>query len=136
MRLVLDASVAAKWFSNEDLTDRAVRVRDAFLDGRIELCAPQHIVYEVGNSVWKNKSLGPDDSIRAIESLLAIEIELIMLDPKSAGQAMKLARDLNVTYYDAIYVQISVMRKIPLLTADARLFNAAKNAIHLKEYTV
>jgi predicted nucleic acid-binding protein len=136
LKFVLDASVAAKWFSNEELTDKAVRVRDAFLDGRIDLCAPQHIVYEVGNSVWKNKSLSFDDSIRAIESLLVIDIELIMLDPKSAGQAMKLARDLNVTYYDATYAQISIMRKIPLLTADARLFNATKNAIHLKDYTV
>jgi predicted nucleic acid-binding protein len=136
LRLVLDASVAAKWFSNEDLTDRAVSVRDAFLDGRIGLCAPQHILYEVGNSVWKNKSLGLDDSIKAVESLLAMEIELIMLDSEAAGQSMRLARDIGVTYYDAVYAQISAMRKIPLLTADRRLFEAARNTVHLKDYTV
>ncbi len=134
MRLVLDASVAAKWFSNEDLTDKAVRVRDAFLDGRIDLCAPQHILYEVGNSVWKNKGLNLEDSITAVESLLAMEMELVMLNSEAAGQAMKLARDLGITYYDAVYVQISATLQIPLLTADRKLFEAANNTVHLRNY--
>ncbi len=136
MRFVLDASVAVKWFSNEDFTDKAVRVRDAFLGGKIDLCAPQHILYEVGNSVWKNKSLDLGDSIKAVESFLAIEIELVTLDSEAASQSMKLARDIGVTYYDAVYVQISAMRKIPLLTADRRLFEVAQNAVHLKDYVV
>lgn len=134
MRLVLDASVAAKWFSNEDLTDRAVMVRDAFLDGKIDLCAPEHLLYEVGNSVWKNKSLDIDDSIKAIESLLEMAIDLINLDSKTAGWAMKIARELGLTYYDAMYVQVSAMLGIPLLTADRVLFETAKNTIHLRDY--
>lgn len=134
MRLVLDASVASKWFSNEELTDKAVKVRDAFLDGKIDLCAPEHLLYEVGNSVWKNKSLDTDDSIKAIASLLEMEIDLIRLDSKTAGQAMKVARELGLTYYDAVYVQVSVMLGIPLLTADRVLFETAKNTIHLRNY--
>ncbi len=134
MRLVLDASVASKWFSNEELTDKAVKVRDAFLDGKIDLCAPEHLLYEVGNSVWKNKSLDTDDGIKAIASLLEMEIDLIRLDSKTAGQAMKVARELGLTYYDAVYVQVSVMLGIPLLTADRVLFETAKNTIHLRNY--
>jgi predicted nucleic acid-binding protein len=134
LRLVLDASVASKWFSNEELTDKAVKVRDAFLDGKIDLCAPEHLLYEVGNSVWKNKSLDTDDSIKAIASLLEMEIDLIRLDSKTAGQAMKVARELGLTYYDAVYVQVSVMLGIPLLTADRVLFETAKNTIHLRNY--
>jgi predicted nucleic acid-binding protein len=134
LRLVFDASVAAKWFSNEELTDKAVKVRDAFLDGKIDLCAPEHLLYEVGNSVWKNKSLDTDDSIKAIASLLEMEIDLIRLDSKTAGQAMKVARELGLTYYDAVYVQVSVMLGIPLLTADRVLFETAKNTIHLRNY--
>jgi predicted nucleic acid-binding protein len=134
LRLVLDASVASKWFSNEELTDKAVKVRDAFLDGKIDLCAPEHLLYEVGNSVWKNKSLDTDDGIKAIASLLEMEIDLIRLDSKTAGQAMKVARELGLTYYDAVYVQVSVMLGIPLLTADRVLFETAKNTIHLRNY--
>lgn len=136
MRLVLDASVAAKWFSNEDLTDKAVMVRDAFLDGTVDLCAPQHILYEVGNSIWKNKRLSLDDSINAVKSLVAMEIELVMLDAEVAGKSMRLARDLGVAFYDAVYAQISMMQNTPLLTADAKLFETAENTIHLKDYTV
>ena len=56
-RFTLDASVAAKWFNNEDLTNKAVQVRDAFIEGMIELLAPEHLVYEVANAIWKNKAL-------------------------------------------------------------------------------
>jgi predicted nucleic acid-binding protein len=126
MRLVLDANVAAKWFSNEELTDKAVKVRDEFLDGKIDLCAPEHLLCEVGNSVWKNKSLDTDDSIKAVESLLVMTIDLVRLDSKAAGQAMNLARDLGITYYDAVYAHVSTMLGIPLLTADKVLFETAK----------
>lgn len=134
MRLVLDASVAAKWFSNEELTDKAVNVRDAFLDGKIDLCAPEHLLYEVGNSVWKNKNLDIDDRIRAVESLLEMAIDLIRLDSKTAGQTMKIAHQLGLTYYDAVYAQLSMMLGIPLLTADKILFEAAKNTMHLRDF--
>lgn len=134
MRFVLDASVAAKWFSNEDLTDKAMLVRDAFLDGKVSLYAPEHLLYEVGNSVWKNKALDVNDSVTAIESLVEMKMDLISLDIKTAGRAMMLARKLGLTYYDAVYACISEILDIPLLTADRMLFRAAKNAIYLKEY--
>ena len=37
--LVIDASTAAKWFLEEEDSDRALSLRDAHIDGRIELTA-------------------------------------------------------------------------------------------------
>jgi len=45
--LVIDASTAAKWFLEEEDSDRALSLRDAHIDGRIELTAPDLIVYEL-----------------------------------------------------------------------------------------
>ena len=55
MRLVVDASVAAKWFNAEDLSDKAAKVKDAHVRGDVELIASTHIIYEVANSIWKQQ---------------------------------------------------------------------------------
>jgi predicted nucleic acid-binding protein len=48
-RLVVDASVAAKWLVTEPLSDRAL----ALLGGANELIAPDLLLPEVGNILWK-----------------------------------------------------------------------------------
>ena len=50
MTLVVDASVALKWFVDEDGSDRAV----ALLDGDEPLIAPDLVVAEVCNAAWKS----------------------------------------------------------------------------------
>jgi predicted nucleic acid-binding protein len=57
VKLVIDASVAAKWFNLEELSDKAADIKEAYVKGDLELAAPTHIIYEVGNSIWKNKQL-------------------------------------------------------------------------------
>jgi len=134
---VLDASVAAKWFNNEHLTDRAVKVRDAFVKGRVELCAPEHLIYEVGNAIWKNKEIGAWDCASAITNLIDIDINLVRLDSNLASQSMRTARDLQVSYYDAVYIQLSDHLDIPLLSADDKLILKIKkdcDFLHLKDF--
>jgi len=48
---VLDASVLIKWFSNEEYTDRALKLRDDFLQGYTELVVPDLLLYEVSNAL-------------------------------------------------------------------------------------
>ena len=48
-KVVVDASVAAKWFLPEIHSPAAERL----LDPSIVLCAPDLIVPELGNIVWK-----------------------------------------------------------------------------------
>ena len=134
---VLDASVAAKWFNNEGLTDRAIKVRDAFVNGKAELYAPEHLVYEIGNAIWKNKEIGLEDCASAMATLVDIEINLIKLDSSLASQSIKIARDLQISYYDAVYVQLSNQLDMPLLTADEELVSRIKKSYsyrHLKDF--
>lgn len=50
-RYVADASVILKWFSQtgESELGKAIRLRDDYKDGTIELYAPELLVYEVAN---------------------------------------------------------------------------------------
>lgn len=132
---MLDASVAAKWFSNEDLTDKAIKVRDAFVAGKVELYAPEHLIYEVANAIWKNKEIAVEDCTSAITTLIDIDINLVKLDSRLASQSIRTARNLRISYYDAVYVELSNQLGMALLTADEKLVSKIKNHyLHLKDF--
>jgi len=136
MRLIVDASVVAKWFNIEELSNKAVEVKDAFVVGTLELVAPIHIIYEVGNSIWKNKQLTEEDASDAIASLLRIDLQLLAPDMERARRAMEIARLKKTTFYDAAYLQAAEELKTTLLTADETQMAAGKGivkTIHLRE---
>lgn len=137
MSLVIDASVAAKWYNVERLSERAAEVKEAYVKGDLQLAAPFHIIYEVGNSIWKNKQLTAQDANEAIASLLRLGMEL--LEPKTEGtcRAMEIARIKKATFYDALYIQAAEELDTALLTADELQIVASKGitkVIHLKDY--
>lgn len=136
--MVIDASVVAKWFNNEHLTDKALEIKDGFIDRKFELYSPEHLLYEVGNSIWKNKALSVEDSISSISDLIDIGINLKGLDHEMASNAMKTAKDYFITFYDALYVQLSAGLDIPFVSADVKLLSKIegkqKLAVHLKDY--
>ena len=57
MRLVVDASVAVKWFVEEEYTTDAVRL----LEQGHQLYAPRLLASEVGNTLWRKVRTGELD---------------------------------------------------------------------------
>lgn len=49
--IVLDASVAVKWFTEEKNTDLALEIRDCYFEEDLTLYAPDLIIYEVENAL-------------------------------------------------------------------------------------
>ena len=49
MKIVLDASVVAKWFIEEEDTEKAIEIRDKFVRGEIKILVPSLLIYEIGN---------------------------------------------------------------------------------------
>ncbi len=136
MSLILDASVAAKWFNFEELSDRAVEFKQAFVEGDVELAAPAHIIYEVGNAIWKNPQLTDRDASDAIISLTRLGLDLLQPTMKRSARVMEIARTKKTTFYDAAYLQAAEELKRTLLTADQAQVAAAKGiakTIHLKD---
>lgn len=114
---VVDASVARKWFIDEEDADKA----ELLLRSR-ELIAPAIILSEVGNGLWSKRSnsnidrdLGRD-LIGELPQLLKeiVPIEGLMRD------AMQFAFDLDHPIYDCIYLALAIQRRLPLVTADKR----------------
>lgn len=120
--VVVDASVAMKWFVDEDDTDRA----EALLKADIAV-APALILSEVGNGIWsKRQSSGIDRAAasRFVCNLPQLLREVVALD-ELMEDAMKLAFDLDHPVYDCVYLALARSREIPLVTADKRFIAKA-----------
>ena len=91
--------------------------------------------YELGNILWKEYTLrrliGLEEAVRRAEQIAKI-LEVIQLENiKSAEEfkeVMKLAAQLDLTFYDASYLYLAKKTGMPLVTEDKELLEKAKNA--------
>ena len=135
--IVVDASVAIKWYSIEQHTDKALAMREDYARQKIDLVAPYLLLYEVGNALRYNTDFGLEDVRSALRDLLAMQINFRMLDERMCEDAVELAYMLGLTFYDVSYVVLSRVEKCPLYTADDRLLSKAGDEMvtHLEDYS-
>jgi predicted nucleic acid-binding protein len=129
--LVVDASVAIKWFLPEPHDDHAARLRKP----ETGLDAPDLIFAEVGNALWKRVRRGeltPAVAGRIIAALSRMPIETYP-SRQLAGAALQIACTTGITAYDALYVATALLTDSRLVTADRRLFEAARGRALLRE---
>lgn len=65
MLVIIDSSVVAKWFFGEDLSTKAITVRQNWLGSKLDLLAPDLILTEVSNIIWKKQRLGLISNLEA-----------------------------------------------------------------------
>ncbi len=132
MAFVLDSSVALAWL----LPDEGSQSTDALAD-RLErepAVVPAIWPLEVGNALLMAQRRGrltekEVDRLLSVIAELPVEIEPGALDER-LGAIMSLARKLELTSYDAAYLELAKRRMIPLATVDLRLRKAsARTAI-------
>jgi predicted nucleic acid-binding protein len=119
---VLDASVAVKWFVDEDASDKARLLRDSFVRGQSELVAPDLLKYELANALRSHPIAVVDRStlLRAMDALDNYQF-LITPSKETWALAIELSYSTPISLYDGVYVGLSQMLKSPLVTADQKL---------------
>ncbi|MCL5264494.1 MAG: type II toxin-antitoxin system VapC family toxin [Chloroflexi bacterium] len=124
-KLVVDANVAAKWYVPELDSEAA----SAILDRGDPLFAPDLIIAEFGNVVWKKVSKGELGQSEAVEIIRAfISSSPVVLRPATVflSAAFDIAIRYNVTVYDALYLAVALDESCPLVIADKRLGQALR----------
>jgi predicted nucleic acid-binding protein len=124
MPYVIDASVAVKWYLAEVYQTEAILI----LDSDEILLAPDLLISEVGNIIWKKvrlKELSKNEAHEIITSFARVT-ERVQIIPGSSllEPAFEIATAYDRTVYDALYVGLAVVHKCQLVTADRRLFNS------------
>ena len=125
MTLIIDASVAIKWFVEEPGSDMARRL---LTSGPDHLEAPELLVAEVCNAAWKSQRLGQVSVLQF--DLITSRIEAMFgrlwsLGPL-ASRASGLAKQLDHPVYDCFYLALSEARRTRLVTADGKLLSRLK----------
>ncbi len=119
MTVVVDASVALKWFIEEEGSAQA----DALLKGGELLIAPDLIIAEVANAGWKAVRAGsmlPEQHDHAAERL-ALAFDILVPLGSLAPRAVAISRVLNHPVYDCFYLALAEARGAVVVTADRRL---------------
>jgi predicted nucleic acid-binding protein len=130
-RFVVDASVALKWYLPEPDDDHAARLQHS----GAAIDAPDLLFAEVGNSLWKRVRRGELTTaeagrIQAAISRLPIETYPCRL---LAGAALQIGCAAGVTVYDALYLATALLTDGRVVTADRRLYEAARRVTPLRD---
>jgi predicted nucleic acid-binding protein len=119
---VVDANIVAAWTFDLPWSSAAAELRHPLN----WLIAPELIIHEVGNTIWKNIRAGAIDlhggqgAYRAVEHLVDLVPSIDL-----RFDALKMASDLNHPIYDCFYLALAVRRQLPLVTADRKMASHA-----------
>jgi predicted nucleic acid-binding protein len=117
--VIVDASVAVKWIAPEEGQPAAlelIRTSD-------KLCAPEFLLLEVGNTIWKKVRRGELSSDQASGGLgfLRRVIQRFVPDTLLADRALAISLEGDHPIYDCLYVACAEHENGVVVTADTRL---------------
>jgi predicted nucleic acid-binding protein len=120
--VVVDASVSLTWaLDDEDHVDRAVSLRQAWIEGRCDLAAPSLWHYEIVNGLLvarRRRRLDPATCEAAVRLLM--DLDLALADAP-AEAVYHQASTWGLTAYDAACVALAEELQTDLWTGDRRL---------------
>ena len=128
--MVLDPSVALSWYFSDEESDQSLAIH-AMTD-TWQLVVPPHWFAEVANGIRQGERRGrcePDDLPRFLNVLGELDFALDTLKPFSQFDSiLPLAREYDLTVYDAAYLLCALSNDLPLAAFDKPLSRAAKKA--------
>lgn len=131
-RFVLDASVALAWVVDRNPDPYAALVQQRIQGGERAI-VPALWQLEVTNVLAMVQRRGVlsapevEEGLRYFEGFLAAQAEIISAFP-GMREILRLARELGLTSYDALYVELARREGLPLATLDRGLRAAAAKA--------
>ena len=131
--VVADASVAVKWYISENFTTEAEKL----LDGSYEIHAPELIIPEFGNIIWKKVRHGEITDREALLVISAFQKQNIAFHAHQTliNAAFTGAKISGQTVYDWTYLALAVSLSCEFVTADEKFYRSlekTKLKKHLK----
>jgi predicted nucleic acid-binding protein len=126
MTLVVDASVAAKWFVEETGRPQAMRLLDV-----PDRQAPDLLIVEVANVIWKKTLRGQVSALQGhlICASIADYFEVVHSAASLIERAIAIANLLRHPIYDCLYLACAERTGARLATVDRRLITAVQGSV-------
>ena len=128
-KYTVDASVAVKWFADEEDSDKALNFKAKFVEGALELNAPTLLSYEVANALrWhpvvRMHARGVTNALLALDSYQFLSEPSI----QAWSKAIELSYSRQISIYDSIYLGFAMTMDSKLVTADEKLIEMIPTA--------
>lgn len=128
MAFVLDCSVTMAWLFPHEATQATERLRESLTETRAFV--PSLWPVEVGNvllTATRRGRIRTDEwpQIRAHLQALPIEIDPVSTS-RTWDTSLELARVHGLSVYDAMYLELAIRLRIPLVTLDRALRSAGQ----------
>lgn len=122
---VIDASALVKLVLPEEHSGIARRIVSGYGRGELRLLAPDFILTECANVLWRHARRADSATVDAVAALDVLRRHQIALTPQ--GELVEAALGFALTYgssvYDALYCALALREGADLITADERLVN-------------
>ena len=130
---MVDASVCAKWYLDEEYSDRARLLRDQFVKGQIAITAPSLLFYETLNALRYSRAFDEKELAAAADSLSKYGFEVWEPRGEVYREAARLSLAQDITVYDAAYVALSEHLRALFYTVDKKLLDRfPRRARHIR----
>jgi len=128
--LVLDTSAILKWVLNEEDSEKARRILDAYVDGALELIAPSLVFPEAGNVLARMVRRGKLTSQAARACFrMVLEYSPAIQDSSDLHElSLELALEHRQSHYDCLFLALARAQNCKLITADEKFFRGMRQA--------
>lgn len=136
--ITIDASTMIKLVVDEENSDAAAKLFYNATGIGEPVLAPDIILPEAINGIWKHlvllKDINDAQFNEAVTGLLEIWNNLVVIRTDMVlKEAIKIAKEQRIAFYDALYVATSISRDAPLFTFDRPVLDKCAG-IGLKAY--
>lgn len=135
-KIILDTSVLVKFFSPDERDKTADNLLDRFTQKNLYFLTLDIAIYELTNTLKLSKKATVDIVSANISDVLSMNMEIATYSHLLLKKGMEFMDKFNLTIYDSVFIALSEMKKIPLLTADYKHHKKeiSKYILHYREW--
>ncbi|MFB6209172.1 MAG: type II toxin-antitoxin system VapC family toxin [Candidatus Nanohaloarchaea archaeon] len=133
MRIVLDSSVVVKWFKQEEDSNKALKIRESYFKGDLEIAIPDLVFYEISNVMKYDDEFDVNQIKDSMESLRDMDFEVVAPYTDLLDKAIELAEQNSITIYDASFLALAELLDARLVTTDQELYRKTEELGNTKK---
>ncbi len=137
---VIDTSALVKYVLPEQDSSVAEKLVALHRVGTINLVAPEYVLVESANVLWKHlerHNILPEEATESLRTLRDLGVRLVP-NAELLDDALTLAVDNGITVYDSLFCALALRENVQLITSDSplvrRMAGTGVQAVLLSEF--
>ena len=132
--IVTDASVVAKWFLDEEFSEKARFIRDSLILQKLTISVPSLLFYETLNALRYTHLYDASELASVARSLSKYGFNIHEPRGRLYEETARTSQKYNISIYDAAYLALASYLHTTLYTADLELVQKAPRHVkHIRQ---